>query len=133
MTAMARGWSICAPDPKARARGEHAGHGGQRGHDDGAETAAGGLDHGVVGVEASEAEALIGVEEENAVFSDDADHHNESHERRDVEGGSGDEEGEDDAGGGEDGGDEDGDGGGEVAELREEDAVDEDEGEEENL
>ncbi len=76
--------------------------------------------------------ALVGVEEQDAVFGDDADDHDEAHEAGDVEGGSGDEQGQDDAGDGEDGAGEDGDGGGEVAELREQDAEDEHEGEEED-
>ena len=66
-------------------QGQHAGHSGEGSHDDGAETAAGGLDHGVAGAHASGAEALIGVEEQDAVFGDDADDHDQSHEGRDVE------------------------------------------------
>ena len=87
----------------------------------------------MAGTHATSTEALIGVEEEDPVFRDDADDHDQSHEGRDVEGGTGDEEGEDDAGGGENRGDEDGGGCGEAAELGEKDAEDEDEREEENL
>src|SRR6185312_3131797 len=97
--------------------GQHAGDGGEGGHDDGAEAAAAGLDHGFQRIEAKGAKLLLGVEQEDAVFGDNADHHDEPHERRHVEGGVGDKQGEEDAGGGEQGGGQDGQRSGEVAQL----------------
>ncbi len=107
----------------------HAGHGGQRGHHDGAQAALAGVDHGLFGVEAFAAELLIGVEQENAVLGDDADHHDEAHERGDIERGAGDEQREEDAGDGEQRRREHGDGRGEAAEFEEEHHEDKDDGE----
>jgi len=57
----------------------HAGHGGQRGHHDGAQTAFAGADHGVFGADAFGAELLVGIEQQNAVLGHDADHHDQAH------------------------------------------------------
>ena len=72
------------------------------------------------------AEALVGVEQQDAVLGDDADDHDQAHEVGHVEGGSGDEQSQDDAGDGEDRGGEDRGGRGEVAELGEQHAEDQD-------
>ena len=132
---------------------KHAADGSDGGHDDGTETTLGGVKHGlpggvVVGIDGGDeagggevgdafgfgfvTEFLVGVEEEDAVFGDDADDHDEAHEAGDVEVGLGDEQGQNDAGNGEDGAGEDGDGSGEVAELGEEDAEDQGQGEDED-
>ena len=55
----------------------------------------GGLLHGLEGWDASFAGFLVGVEEEDAIFGDDADDHDHAHEAGDVEGGAGDEQGQD--------------------------------------
>ena len=133
MTAMARGWSIWEPEPSAKARGNMPVMAARAVMTMGRRRRRAAWIMASRGTHAAGTEALIGVEQEDAVFGDDADHHDQSHEGRDVEGGAGDEEREDDAGGGEDRGDEDGGGRGEAAELGEEDAEDEHQGEEENL
>ena len=63
------------------------------------------------------AEPLVGVEQQNAVLGHDADHHDQPHERRDVEGGAGDQQRQEDADGGEQRRGEDRDRRGEIAEL----------------
>ena len=70
----------------------HAGDGRQRGHQNRPQPALAGLDHGVARRRSFGAEALIGIEQQDAVLRHDADHHDQSHERRDVEGGAGDQE-----------------------------------------
>src|SRR5258708_2475391 len=64
---------------------KHAGDGGQRGHGDGPQTAASGLNHGVFRGKTEIAEAMLRVEKQDAVFSDDADHHDHAHEGSDIE------------------------------------------------
>lgn len=113
---------------------QHPADCGDGGHDDGAETALGGVEHGFSG-EVSVVVAIwirglfefglrpeffVSVKEKDAVFGDDADDHDETHEAGYVEVGPGDEQSEHDASDGEDRAGEDCDGRGEVAELREE-------------
>ena len=97
ITAIARGCSICEPAPIASDSGNHSRDGGHRGHQDGAQPAFAGFDHGVARRVAFGAETLIGVEQQNAVLGHDADHHDQSHERRDIERGAGDQQREEDA------------------------------------
>ncbi len=82
------------PSADAEGQRKHASDGGQRGHSDGAEAAAAGLDHCLFSGEAEFAEAMLGVEEENAVFCDDADDHDHAHAGGDVERGVGDQQSE---------------------------------------
>src|SRR5947207_3380764 len=51
---------------------EHAGDRGESGHGDGAKTAAASLNHGVFRGKTEGAEAMLGVEEQDAVFCHDA-------------------------------------------------------------
>ena len=97
ITAIASGCSICEPAPKRERQRNHAGDRGQRGHHDGPQAALARVDHAVLGATALGAELLIGVEQQNAVLRHDADHHDQAHERRDVEGGAGDEQRQEDA------------------------------------
>ena len=76
---------------------EHSCRSGDGGHEDGAQAAFARFDHGVARRVAFAAEALIGVEEQDTVFGHDTDYHDESHEGRNVERGSGDQEREEDA------------------------------------
>ena len=78
----------------AECQRKHAGDGGQRRHSNGAQPAAAGLDHGFFGGETKFAEAMLGVEEENTVFCDDADDHDHAHAGSDIERGIGDKQGE---------------------------------------
>src|SRR5260370_34515170 len=55
--------------PDAECQRKHAGDGGQRSHGDGPQTAPAGLDHGYFGGKAQVAEAMLGVEAEDAVLS----------------------------------------------------------------
>src|SRR6266566_2480075 len=80
--------------PDAESQRKHAGDGGQRRHSNGAQAAAAGLDHGFFGGEAEVAEAMLGIQEENAVFSHNADNHDHTHARSDIEGGLGDKQGQ---------------------------------------
>ena len=80
---------------------QHPADGGQSGHDDGAQAALRRVQHGLACRSSLGAKALVGVEQQNAIFGHDADHHDEPHERRDVERGAGDKEGQNDAGDGE--------------------------------
>ena len=88
MTAMASGCSICEPAPKREGQRQHPADGGQSGHDDGAQAALRRVQHGLARRSALGAEALVGVEQQNAVFGHDADDHDESHERSHVERGA---------------------------------------------
>ena len=78
---------------RASAEGEgqrqHAGYGCECRHQDGAETAATGQNHGALRVHADIEELVIGIEQEDSILCDDADDHDESHEGGDVEGRSG--------------------------------------------
>ena len=67
---------------------QHAADGGQCGHDDGAQAALRGMQHGFACRRSLGAESLVGVEQQNAVLGHDADDHDESHERRHVERGA---------------------------------------------
>ncbi len=107
---------------------KHAGDGGESGHEDGPEPALSGELHAVERGVALCAEAFVCIKQQDAVFGDDADDHDEAHEAGDVEGDAGEEQGRNDATDGEDRGREDGDGSGEVAELRKQDGEDEDKG-----
>src|SRR5579862_5278552 len=118
---------------EAEGQREHAGDGGESGHGDGAEAAAAGLNHGFLRREAEGAEALIGVEEQDAVFGDNADDHDDAHEGSDVEGGPGDEKSEEAAKSGEESGSEDGGRGGEGAELKEQDDEEKEQSQEEDV
>ena len=133
MTAMASGCSIWEPAPRAKARGSMPQMAAMAVMTMGRRRrwAAWSMASRGAGMPSARA-AFVGVEQQDAVFGDDADDHDEAHEAGDVEVGAGDEQGEDDAGDGEDGAGEDGDGGGEVAELGEQDAEDEGEGEDEH-
>src|SRR5262249_42288096 len=55
------------------------------------------LNHGLLRRKTKPAETLIGVEQENPVFGDNADNHDDAHERSDVERGAGDEQSEESA------------------------------------
>ena len=79
-------------------QGQHAADGGDGRHDDGTESALRGMHHGFSGGGAFSAILLVGVEQQDSVLGDDADDHDEAHERRDVERRMRDEQGEDDAG-----------------------------------
>src|SRR5207244_6174159 len=70
--------------PDGKGQWEHAGNGGESGHGNRTETAAAGLDHGVFRGKTESAEAVLGVQKENAVFCHDADDHDHANEGRDV-------------------------------------------------
>src|SRR5207253_5426729 len=63
--------------PDRKSQREHAGDGGESGHGNGAKTAAASLNHGVFRGKAEVAEAVLGVQKENAVFCHDADDHDQ--------------------------------------------------------
>src|SRR6266705_7195732 len=75
--------------PDAESQRKHAGDGGQGSHGNGSQAAAAGLDHGFFRGEAEVAEAMLGIQEENAVLSHDADNHDHAHARSDIERGLG--------------------------------------------
>ena len=64
---------------------QHARHRRQRRHHDRPQPAASGLNDGLFGRESDRPELLVGVEQQDAVLGDDADDHDQSHERRDIE------------------------------------------------
>src|SRR5207244_6869637 len=70
--------------PDGKGQWEHAGNGGKSRHGNGAKTPAASLNHGVFRGKAEVAEAVLGVQKENAVFCHDADDHDHAHEGRDV-------------------------------------------------
>src|SRR5262250_2519580 len=76
---------------------------------------------------------IFSIEEENAVFCDDADDHDHPHERSDVERGSGDEKGEEATERGEDGGGKNGGWRREGAEFEEQDGKKQEQREEKNF
>src|SRR5579859_1528587 len=101
----------------AESEGQHSGDGGESGHGDGAKAAAAGLNHGVVRRHAGILEMNFGVEKKDAVFGDDADHHDHAHEGCDVEGRARDQKRGEAAEGGKNGGGENGGWRGERAEF----------------
>ena len=62
-------------------QGNHAGDSGESGHENGAQTAFTGFDHGVESGCSTGAKALIGIEQQNSILGNDADDHDESHKR----------------------------------------------------
>src|SRR5262249_43826027 len=73
---------------------QHPGHRRKRRHDDRTEPPPPRLNRRFLGGKSNRPKFLVGVQQQNPVLRDDADHHDEAHERRDVEGRSGDEQGE---------------------------------------
>src|SRR5579875_3104042 len=108
---------------------KHSGDGGDGGHGDGAKTAAAGLENSFFAGEAGIAEFFVGVEKQDAVFGDDADDHDEAHERGKIESDSGGEQSDENAGGGKHRGDENGNGRGEIVKFKKENEKDENNGE----
>ena len=121
---------------RAGAQGErqrkHAGHGGQRGHHNGTQPALAGAHHAFLRRNALRAELLVGVEQQDAILGDNADHHDEAHEGREVEGSSGDHQGQEHAAGREQRGGQHGDGGGEIAEFEKQNDEDQHDGEQQD-
>src|SRR5260370_328929 len=107
---------------------QHARNGGQRGHGNGPQPAAASLDHGFFSGEAEFAEAVLGVEKQNAVLGHDADDHDHAHAGSDIEGGVGDQQSEKPAEAGEQGGGQNGGGRGESAEFEKENGKEEQQG-----
>src|SRR2546429_1692455 len=70
--------------PDGKSQWEHAGDGGESCHSDGTKTAAASLNHGIFRGKTESAEAVLGVQKENAVFCHDADDHDHAHEGSDV-------------------------------------------------
>jgi hypothetical protein len=59
--------------------------------------ASSGVHHGIGRGDALGADLLVGVQQQDAIFCDDADNHDEPHERGDIEGNVCDQKGEDHA------------------------------------
>jgi hypothetical protein len=71
--------------PSFSAIGQQAEDGGQRGHENGAKTDAARLGHGLAHGQAFILDQPVGeLNDEDAVGDDDADHHDDAHERHDV-------------------------------------------------
>ena len=132
MTAMASGCSICEPAPRASARGRMPVTVASAVIRIGTQATLRCHHHGFASPLPFSPKALVGVKQKDAVLRDDADDHDEAHEGRDVEAGSGEQQREDDTADREHGGDQDGEGCGEVAELGKQDAEDQREREREN-
>ena len=77
---------------------KHAASSGYGCHENGPQTALGGLEHGFARSHAGNAEFLIGIEQQDSIFCHDANYHDESHKAGDVEAGLRDEQGKNDAG-----------------------------------
>ena len=86
------------PGAPGQREGNHAGDGGERGHHDRTQPPLTGIDHALLGGNALGTKFLIGVEQQNAVFGDNADHHDEPHERRNIKGGARDQQRQKNAG-----------------------------------
>ena len=89
MTAIGEGLQHLRAGAEGEGQRQHSGYGGEGGHQDGAQTAAAGENHGASRLHADVEELLIGVEQQDSILCDDADDHDESHEGGDVEGDSG--------------------------------------------
>src|SRR5262249_60612594 len=118
---------------ETQGEGEHARDGGQSGHGDGPQAAAARLNHRLFRGKPEPAESLIGVEKKNAVFSDDADHHDDAHERGNVERGAGGEQGKQRTESGKQRGSKDGGGRREAAKFKKQDNEEQQQRQNQNL
>src|SRR5260370_23074621 len=118
--------------PDAESQRKHASDGGQRRHGDGAQAAAAGLDHGFFRGEAEVAEAMLGVQEENAVLGHDADDHDHAHAGSDIEGSLGDQQRQKSAEAGEQSGGQNCGGRGESTKFEKQDSEEEQQGKKQN-
>ena len=71
--------------PKGESQRQHSRNRRHRRHGDGPQAPPSRLDHRLFRGLSQVAKSLFGVQQQNAVFSHDADHHDDAHERRDVE------------------------------------------------